>query len=233
MQEDHFTIDAMHVAVPRAAGIDVHKMEVTASVRLCEPGQPDASMATRTFGTHPSTLRDLTDWLHAQRVEAATMEGTGIYWIAPFRALEEAGIRPMLVHAQHVQQINRRLSQCTSCLAFLPCRALTPAKHTSIYTYENSCRCSSGPGNALDDVRKPAPGTAGPCSGPRRFPQHRGHPGIHRAGRHDLLQGPPGRDQGPAEPRTARTVSILHGENATAVGARLQPSSVFPVGPAG
>ncbi len=112
MQEDHFTIDAMHVAVPRAADIDVHKMEVTASVRLCEPGQPDASMATRTFGTHPSALRDLTDWLHGQRVEAATMEGTGIYWIAPFRALEEAGIRPTLVHAQHVQQIKGRKTDC-------------------------------------------------------------------------------------------------------------------------
>ena len=112
MQEDHFTIDAMHVAVPRAAGIDMHKMEVTASVRLCEPGQPDASMATRTFGAHLSALRDLTDWLHAQRVEAATMEGTGIYWIAPFRALEEAGIRPTLVHAQHVQQIKGRKPDC-------------------------------------------------------------------------------------------------------------------------
>ena len=31
--------DALHVVHPRAAGLDVHKMEITATVRLCdEPG---------------------------------------------------------------------------------------------------------------------------------------------------------------------------------------------------
>ena len=108
MQQDHFTVDAMHVAVPRAAGIDVHKMELTATVRLCEPGCPDASMATRSFGTHPAQLAALAAWLQGHRVEAATMEGTGIYWVAPFRALEDAGIRAELVHAQHVKQIKGR-----------------------------------------------------------------------------------------------------------------------------
>ena len=38
MEQDSFTVDAMHVAVPHAAGIDVHKMELTATVRLCSPG---------------------------------------------------------------------------------------------------------------------------------------------------------------------------------------------------
>ena len=33
------------------------------------------------------------------------MEGTGVYWKAPFEALEDAGIRPELFHAQHVKQI--------------------------------------------------------------------------------------------------------------------------------
>ena len=33
--------DAFHVVHPRAAGLDVHKMEITATVRLCDgPGKP-------------------------------------------------------------------------------------------------------------------------------------------------------------------------------------------------
>ena len=30
--------DALHVVEPRAAGPDVHKLQVTLSIRLCEPG---------------------------------------------------------------------------------------------------------------------------------------------------------------------------------------------------
>ena len=33
------------------------------------------------------------------------MEGTGVYWRAPFEALEDAGIHPDLLNAQHVKQI--------------------------------------------------------------------------------------------------------------------------------
>ena len=47
----------------------------------------------------------MTDWLRGHGVTAAVMEGTGIYWKAPFEALEEAGIRADLLHAQHVLQI--------------------------------------------------------------------------------------------------------------------------------
>lgn len=108
MEQDSFTVDAMHVAVPRAAGIDVHKMELTATVRLCSPGCPGAAMTTRTFGTNPPQLAALAAWLNGHAVEAATMEGTGIYWIAPFRALEDAGIRAELVHAQHVKDCDSR-----------------------------------------------------------------------------------------------------------------------------
>ena len=40
--------DALHVVHPRAAGLDVHKMEITATVRLCDkPGEPFCE--TRSF----------------------------------------------------------------------------------------------------------------------------------------------------------------------------------------
>ena len=108
MHNDDFASDAMHVAVPRAAGIDVHKMQVTVSVRLCVAGQAEAQVATRVFKTHPAALQAMTGWLAGLEVEAPTMEGTGVYWIVPYRAVERAGIRAELLHAQHVKQIKGR-----------------------------------------------------------------------------------------------------------------------------
>ena len=107
MQQDNFTVDAMHVAVPRAAGIDVHKMELTATVRLCSPGCPDASMATRSFGTHPAQLAALAAWLHSHRVEAATWQRQldlletipGIARTSAHAILAEVGPEPTQVFA--------------------------------------------------------------------------------------------------------------------------------------
>ncbi len=99
--------DTMHVIHARAAGLDVHKMQIAATVRLARPGA-DAQMHTRTFSALPSGLGALSDWLLEHRVSAAVMEATGIYWEAPYDALERAGIEVLLVHAQHVNQINGR-----------------------------------------------------------------------------------------------------------------------------
>ena len=49
-----------------------------------------------------------TDELHVVEPRAAAMEGTGVYWLAPYEALKAAAIRPSLRHAQHVQQSKGR-----------------------------------------------------------------------------------------------------------------------------
>lgn len=105
VETDTWRTDDMHVVCPRAAGLDVHKMCITAAVRLCEAGGGPARTAVREFSALPDGLRAMTDWLREHGVTAAVMEGTGIYWKAPFEALEEAGIRADLLHAQHVRQI--------------------------------------------------------------------------------------------------------------------------------
>ena len=105
MEESGVGIDEMHVAEPRAAGIDVHKMQLTVSLRLFQPGRAQALRMTQTFATHPRGLREMVGWLGEHAVGGAAMEGTGVYWEQPYRALEAAGIRARLVHAQHVKQI--------------------------------------------------------------------------------------------------------------------------------
>ena len=70
-------IDDLHVVAPRAAGLDVHKMCITAAVRLCEAGSGPARATVKEFSALPDGLRAMTDWLRAHGVTAAAMEGTG------------------------------------------------------------------------------------------------------------------------------------------------------------
>jgi transposase len=99
--------EGLHVVRPRAAGLDVHKMEITATVRLCE-GEGEPVVETRCFSTLPSGLEEMVAWLTGHGVEAAVMEGTGIYWQAPFAAVEAAGVEAVLVHARQVKQLKGR-----------------------------------------------------------------------------------------------------------------------------
>ena len=105
---DHFDRDSLEVLRPRVAGLDVHKLAITATVRLCEPGMAQPLRATREFSALPRGLSDLTAWLGGHAVSAAAMEGTGIFWKAPYEALEDAGVQVELFHAQHVRQIRGR-----------------------------------------------------------------------------------------------------------------------------
>ena len=113
---DTLGTDDMHVVWPRAAGLDVHKMCITAAVRLCAAGRGPARTAVREFSALPDGLRAMTDWLRGHGVTAAAMEGTGVYWKAPFEALEDAGIHADLLHAQHVKQIRGRKTDTTDSL---------------------------------------------------------------------------------------------------------------------
>ncbi|MYH30695.1 MAG: IS110 family transposase [Acidobacteria bacterium] len=100
--------DDMHVVCPRAAGVDVHKTRITAALRVCEAGGGPARVMTQEFSALPDGLRAMTDWLLDHDVTAAALESTGVYWKAPFEALEDAGIRADLHHAEHVRQIRGR-----------------------------------------------------------------------------------------------------------------------------
>ena len=82
---------------------------------MCQPGGGVES-ATRQFSALPPGLRALTQWLESHRVTAAAMEATGIFWQAPWEALEAAGIEPQLLHAQFVKQLQGRKSDVADSL---------------------------------------------------------------------------------------------------------------------
>ena len=90
-----------------AAGLDVHKMQITATVcRRSDGGSPH--VVTREFSALASGLALLVQWLLSLRVTGAVMEATGIYWEKSYDVLSHAGLDVMVVHAQHVKQIKHR-----------------------------------------------------------------------------------------------------------------------------
>ncbi len=99
--------DTLHVVHSRAAGVDVHKHQLTATVRLAT-GAGEPMCETQTFRALGPGLDALAEWLTSHAVTAAAMEGTGVYWRAPLDRLEAAGIEVQLLHAHHVKQLRGR-----------------------------------------------------------------------------------------------------------------------------
>jgi transposase len=89
--------------VERAAGLDVHKAQVTGCVRV--PGQARERMQeVAEFQTTVRGLLALRDWLRAHRVTQVAMEATGVYW-KPVWAILEDEFDCLLVNARHVKQV--------------------------------------------------------------------------------------------------------------------------------
>jgi transposase len=96
----------MDVIVERPAGLDVHKAQVTACVRLPGPGRERAQEVAQ-FTTTVAGLLTLRDWLEAHHVTQVVMEATGVYW-KPCWAVLEDRFECMLVNARHVKQVPGR-----------------------------------------------------------------------------------------------------------------------------
>ncbi len=79
--------DTLHVVHPCAAGVDVHKHQLTATVRLAT-GAGEPMCETQTFRALGPGLDALAEWLTSHAVTAVAMERTGVYWRAPLDRLE-------------------------------------------------------------------------------------------------------------------------------------------------
>ncbi|MHB8628396.1 MAG: IS110 family RNA-guided transposase [Aggregatilineales bacterium] len=89
-----------------AAGLDVHKQSVVASVRVMGA---DGTLveAKRTFGTMTADLLSLSDWLTEHTVTVVAMESTGEFWKPVFNVLE-GNFEVLVVNAQHVSKVPGR-----------------------------------------------------------------------------------------------------------------------------
>jgi uncharacterized protein YicC (UPF0701 family) len=90
--------------VARAAGLDVHKQTVVATVRTPERRE------TRTFGTMTAELERLAAWLHEQGVTHVAMESTGSFWVPLYNILEDQApaFELVVANAQQVKAVPGR-----------------------------------------------------------------------------------------------------------------------------
>lgn len=96
----------MEVLHRKCAGLDVHQAQVTACVRVTpESGQPWAQ--GNRFDTTPAGIAELRAWLERNEVTHVAMEGTGVYWLPIYTALE-SGFDLTLCNAHHVKNVPGR-----------------------------------------------------------------------------------------------------------------------------
>lgn len=90
----------------RVAGLDVHRDSVSACARL--PGRRGRVVVDKArFATTTAGLAELVEWLAGREVTVVGMEATGVYWKAPYYALEQR-FEVWLCNAQHVQNVPGR-----------------------------------------------------------------------------------------------------------------------------
>lgn len=76
----------MEIMYERCAGLDVHKDEVVAAVRV--GSGPGLKREQRRFGTTTSALMELSTWLTDHGCTHVVMEATGVYWRPVWHVLE-------------------------------------------------------------------------------------------------------------------------------------------------
>jgi transposase len=97
----------MDVVVERCAGLDVHRDNVVATVRVPGDGRRRWAQQTRTFRATLAGLAELGEWLSGFAVTLVGMEATGVYWKTVFQALEDR-FECWLLNAQHLRNVPGR-----------------------------------------------------------------------------------------------------------------------------
>jgi transposase len=96
----------METVFERVAGLDVHKAQVTACVRVPGAGgRREPHLAQ--FATTVAGLLALADWLKAFAVTHVAMEATGVYWQPVWHILED-DFELTLCNARHVKNVPGR-----------------------------------------------------------------------------------------------------------------------------
>jgi transposase len=90
----------------RVAGLDVHKAQVTACVRVPDGAGPRAVHLAQ-FATTVRGLLALADWLKAFGVTHVAMEATGVFWLPVWHILED-DFDLTLCNARHVKNVPGR-----------------------------------------------------------------------------------------------------------------------------
>jgi transposase len=102
IQSEDLRLEVVH---PDAAGIDIGNESHYVAV----PPTRD-SESVRRFGCTTAELKEMADWLKQCGIRTVAMQSTGVYWIAVYDILEEAGLEVYLVNARETKNLPGRKS---------------------------------------------------------------------------------------------------------------------------
>src|SRR5262244_4649432 len=102
MQSEDLNLEVLH---PDAAGIDIGNESHYVAVPPSRDPQP-----VRCFGCTTAELKAMADWLKQCGIRTVAMQSTGVYWIAVYDILEEAGLEVYLVNARDTKNLPGRKS---------------------------------------------------------------------------------------------------------------------------
>jgi len=102
IQSEDISLEVIH---PDAAGIDIGNESHYVAV----PPQRDSQPVQR-FGCTTAELKQMAAWLKQCGIRTVAMQSTGVYWIAVYDILEEAGLEVYLVNARDTKNLPGRKS---------------------------------------------------------------------------------------------------------------------------
>jgi len=102
IQSEDISLEVIH---PDAAGIDIGNESHYVAVPPTRDTQP-----VRRFGCTTAELKEMTVWLKQCAIRTVAMQSTGVYWIAVYDILEEAGLEVYLVNARDTKNLPGRKS---------------------------------------------------------------------------------------------------------------------------
>jgi transposase len=97
IQSEDLSLEVVH---PDAAGIDIGNQSHYAAVPPKRDSQP-----VRCFGCTTVELKAMADWLKQCGIRTVAMQSTGVYWIAAYDILEQAGLEVYLVNARDTKNL--------------------------------------------------------------------------------------------------------------------------------
>jgi transposase len=97
----------MRVIRKHCLGLDLHKKQITAHLRVHQGSDLEPLGFDQQFRTMPEDLERLRDWVREQHVTDVVMESTSVYWMHLYDLLEGV-TTPAVVNAAHVKKVPGR-----------------------------------------------------------------------------------------------------------------------------
>src|SRR5205809_5455489 len=102
IQSEDLSLEVIH---PDAGGIDIGNESHYVAV---PPGRDNQSV--RRFGCTTAQLKAMAAWLKQCRIRTVAMQSTGVYWVAVYDILEQAGLEVYLVNGRDTKNLPGRKS---------------------------------------------------------------------------------------------------------------------------